>query len=351
MSALRRLRDLVRFERSFRDLNPYAVGIGSVLVIGAIVGFAFMVGLFHLLEDAYTVKAVFPDAAALRAGDEVKVAGVKSGRVTSIGADHRTGTVIVEMVVDRGVHLGPRPTAEIALETLLGTKHVKLGGPVIEPYFEDLPEAQRVIPLERTKTPFDIFELTRIGTRSIQATDTERLDTFINDLADITEGQHDTVARLVDGLTRVTAAVNEREAQLRSLLDRADELTALLAEKDRTLVALIDQSRTILSVLAERRDDLAAALGSGNAAVNEMARVLIENEAELQGIIDRLTPTLEMVDARQADLNRALAVVGPAQVLQSRTGAHGPWLDIYVRAMGPDVIGALEEAFAVLEGS
>src|SRR3712207_8216524 len=47
---------------------------------------------------------------------------------------------------------------------------------------DDLPKDERLIPIERTKSPFDIFELTRIGTRSIQATDNQALNTFINDL-------------------------------------------------------------------------------------------------------------------------------------------------------------------------
>src|SRR3712207_4090541 len=125
---------------------------------------------------------------------------------------------------------------------------------------DDLPKDERLIPIERTKSPFDIFELTRIGTRSIQATDNQALNTFINDLADITEGKHDSIERLVTGLDQVATALNEREAQLRSLLDEADELSATLAEKDQTLVALIDQSRAILQLLAERRQELQASL-------------------------------------------------------------------------------------------
>ena len=68
--------------KSFRDRNPYAVGIISMLVIGAITGLAFMVGLLHLLEDTYSMEGTFTDAAGLESGDDVKVAGVKVGRVS-----------------------------------------------------------------------------------------------------------------------------------------------------------------------------------------------------------------------------------------------------------------------------
>lgn len=336
---------------SFRDVNPYVVGLTSVLVIGVFVGLAFMVGLFHFFEDTYTIRAQFPDAAGMRSGDEVRVAGVNAGRVTGLEVDRANGLVEVTMVVNSGVEVSQDATAEIALGTLLGAKYVRLHGDGEGPFLEDLPEEERFIPLERTKSPFDIFELTRIGTRGIQQTDTESLNQFINQLADVTEGKHDSIERLVTGLDTVAGALNEREVQLRSLLDQADQLTATLAEKDETLVALIDQSRAILVLLAERREDLQASLRGGNAAVTELARLLTENETRLQEILDSLSPTLQLLSDRQSDLNGALAFAGPAQLLQARTGSHGPWADVYIRALGPDVVQVLEDALGDREGT
>ena len=51
--------------RSFRDRNPYAVGLVSLLILGAITGGAFMVGLLHLLERTYEMEGTFTDAAGL----------------------------------------------------------------------------------------------------------------------------------------------------------------------------------------------------------------------------------------------------------------------------------------------
>lgn len=330
--------------RSFRDMNPYAVGLVSVAVIGVLVGIGFLAGLLHLFEDTYTVRAVFPDAAGLRGGDEVRVAGVKAGRVSGMEVDRLRGNVVVTMEIDSGVDLGPETEAEIALATLLGSKYVRLSGDVREPYLETMQTEERTIPLERTKTPFDIFELTNVGTRVIEETHNDKLNLFINQLADVTDGRREGIAQLVRGLDEVTSAVNSREQQLRSLLADADRLTRLLAEKDRTLVALVDQSRGILRLLADRRSDLEAALAASGFAGQELGRLLSANEARLQSILDDLSPILALLDRRNAELNTTLAVVGPAQVLQARAGAHGPWIDIFVRSLGPDVVAVLEDA-------
>ena len=331
-------------KRSFRDMNPYVVGLVSVGIIGVFVGIAFLAGLLHLFEDTYTVKAVFTDASGLRGGDEVRVAGVKAGRVAGMEVEREKGQVVVTMEVDSSVELGPEPDAEIALGTLLGAKYVRLSGDVHEPFLHELDEDERVIPVERTQTPFDIFELTDAGTKVIEETDNEKLNLLINQLADVTEGRHDGVAKLVRGIDDVATAVNDREAELRSLLSEADRLTALLAEKDETLVALIDQSRTILQVLSSRRSDVELALRNGGQAAQELARLLSTNEGRLQSILDSLSPVLQTLDRRNAELNRTLAVVGPAQALQTRAGSHGPWADIFVRALGPDVFAVLEDA-------
>lgn len=341
--------------KSFRDRNPYAVGLVSVLVIGAITGMAFLVGLLHLLEDTYEMEGTFTDAAGLRSGDDVKLAGVKVGRVTGIHADREHGLVEVEWVVDQGVDIGEGAGADIALETLLGSKFIRITNATRgERTMADLPRSERVIPFEectgedrcqtRTTTPVDLFDLTRESTERIQATDNARLNQLIEQLATITEGKRGTITDLIQGVDQVSTAINERETELSALLDHADELAANLAEKDETLVQLIDSSRTILDFLVQRRDQLAAALGSGSDAVRALSTLIDTNQVQLDAILDDLHPTLAVVQDNMPDLNRTLAVAGPAFFGQSLAGTHGPWLDVYVASLGPDIIGTLEDA-------
>lgn len=324
--------------RSFLDRNPYLVGLFSVLAIGAATGFAFLVGIQHRLEKAYTVTAVFGDASGVRSGDDVRVAGIKAGRVAGVDADRRTGTVRVTLKVNDGVELADDATAEVALETLLGTKFVRLGGPVRAPYLHEVPESRRVIPIERTRTPFDVFELTKLATGTVQATDTEKLNRLITDLADITEGKHDQIRDLVDGIARVSDAVNTRDQQVSELLDRAQTLSATLAEKDQTLVGLIDQSQGILGFVERRQGDIAAGLRAGNSAVGHLAGVLHDTRTDLDAILTTLHPTLAIVERHQQDLDRALTWLGPGSLGLSQAVVHGPWADVYVRNIGPDVV-------------
>jgi phospholipid/cholesterol/gamma-HCH transport system substrate-binding protein len=319
-------------------MNPFLIGLISIFVIAVGTAAAFLVGIDHILEHAYPVRAVFSDAAGIRVGDDVRVAGVKSGRVTKVVADRRAGNVVVDMVVKNGVQLGADTHAEIALQTLLGTKFVRLSGPVVRPYLADVPSAQRTIPRERTKTPFDVFQLTKIGTRTIEQTDTAKLNEFIKQLADITEGKQQSIGQLLDGITQVSNALHERDQQLRDLFDKTDRLSGVLADKDKTLVSLIDQSQGILQFLQTRRGQISDSLGKGATAVDELARLIAANKANLDAILSDLHPTLDVVARHQTDINNALAFLGPGSLGLAKATSHGPWQDIYVRDLGPSLV-------------
>jgi phospholipid/cholesterol/gamma-HCH transport system substrate-binding protein len=327
--------------KSFRDRNPILIGVASMSVIAVFVAAAFAVGLLHVLEKTYTVTGVFKDAAGIRGGDVVRVAGVNAGRVVKVKADRVNGNVIIEFVVNQGVQLGPETRAEVALATLLGTKFLRLSGPVKEPYLEDMPKEKRVIPVERTKTPFDVFELTTVGTRSIQRTDTEKLNTLIKQLGTITEGKQETVRQLVDGIGRFSTALTDRDAQLRSLLDRAEQFSALLDEKDQTITGLIDQSQAVLDLVAARRGDIARGLRATNTAVGQLSGILSAHKSQVDLLLETLHPTIDILDRRQADLDRTLTWFGLGALGLAEASANGPWGDVYVRDIQLQLIGLI----------
>jgi phospholipid/cholesterol/gamma-HCH transport system substrate-binding protein len=327
-------------------MNPFAIGIGSVLVIGLFVGLAFAVGILHVFEKTYSMQGVFSDASGMRNGSDVRVAGIKAGRVTSVKADRNNGNVVIKWSMKKGVHLGPNTHAEVALQTLLGTKYLRLTGPVVKPYMEDLPKSRRVVPLENTKTPFDVFELTRIGTRSVQQTDTDKLNELIKDLANITEGKHDQLETLLNSVSDVTATINQREDQLRSLIDRLDALSNTLAEKDQTIVALLDQSQRILDLVEQRRNDIASQLENTNGAVGSLADLITTTRAQLNSILNVLHPVFDILDRRAGQVNNTLAWLGDGALNQAVIGRHGPWQDLFLGAVGPEVLTVLCEGIS-----
>jgi phospholipid/cholesterol/gamma-HCH transport system substrate-binding protein len=327
----------------------------------ALVGAALYAGVDHVFEHGYNVQAYFVDSGGIAGNDAVLVAGVSVGRVTKVAAVHQAalcsrrtpdpdflgvqgataGCVRVTLEVNNGVHLGPDTQAQIILETLLGARAVTLSGPATPPFLNTRPASARVISIDNTEIPFDIFSLFSRATTNINALDTNQLNALISELADVTQGKRAQITTLLTSVTQISDTLNARDAQVRELLDRAATLSQQLSAKDQILVNLIDASQGILLNLQQRRNDIAAGLNAANGAVAALNRVITANEATLNVILSDLDPTLGTVAAHETDINNLLADLGPGVNAMAISTSHGPWQDVYIKTIGFDVIGCI----------
>ena len=106
-----------------KERNPVAVAVAGLLLLALVAALAFNVERLPLVGDATTYSADFSEAAGLDTGDEVRIAGVKVGKVTEVSLDGAKVKVTFE-VGDAWV--GDRSTAAIAIKTLLGEKYLAL---------------------------------------------------------------------------------------------------------------------------------------------------------------------------------------------------------------------------------
>src|SRR5512139_3349896 len=171
--------------KSLRDVDQRLVAIVSVSVVTVALVVAAVIGQFKLLQGGYEMSGVFTDTAGMKDGDDVRVAGVKAGKVTSVRPDFDTGHIIITWKVDPGVDLGPDTRAEVQTATLLGGRYLKLTGPVAKPYMADLPGGRRKIPLERTSVPFTITDALEGATGITRSLDQKAIDKLLDETAKI----------------------------------------------------------------------------------------------------------------------------------------------------------------------
>lgn len=283
----------------FRDRNQIAVGVVSLVVIGAVTAAAFLVGTAGVLEHRYRLRAVFDRVGGLEVNADVRVAGVPVGSVTDVDPDFHRGHVVVELEVDEGVALGPETTAEVTAATLLGGYYVRLDGPVAEPHLGDLPpqDERRVIPLERTEGPTSLNRVLDDTTETVSAIDVDTANRLIEQMAGAADRNAEVLPQLVDDFATIATAIADRDAELRRLVGGAERLTATLAGRDEQLAVLVDTSDRLLAQLTARRDELTAILADGSAAVGRSAELLERHRAA----IDRLITDVGTISAGLGD--------------------------------------------------
>ena len=82
-------------------------------------------GRMELLgNDGYTLTARFTSVAGLRTGADVEIAGVRVGRVASIGLEQ--GQALVTLSMNKGVQLSRDTIASVKTSGLIGDKYVNL---------------------------------------------------------------------------------------------------------------------------------------------------------------------------------------------------------------------------------
>src|SRR3954454_20096978 len=108
----------------FRERNPVVIGAVSLAVIAAFVMAAFKAEDLPLIGGGDTYYAAFSESGGLKVNDEVRIAGVRVGKVESVAleGDH----VRVTFRVDTSSQFGVDTQAAIKVKTLLGAMYLAL---------------------------------------------------------------------------------------------------------------------------------------------------------------------------------------------------------------------------------
>jgi phospholipid/cholesterol/gamma-HCH transport system substrate-binding protein len=324
--------------RSFLERSPMLIGIIGILLIaiGSTLALLLSGGVF---ASTYSVTARFTDAAGIRPGDDVTVAGLDAGRVGAV--EISDGSVTMELKINSDVVMPADSRAEIVVETLLGKKSVDL---VAGRAGRELREGD-VISLDRTATPIEVTDLNDASVALLERSDAQALEDLMSEVTSITKGKEKQLGTLIDGLADVSLALEEKRSELSGLLRSMSTLATTFGENDRTLVSLIDRYDRVLGNLAARRDDLTVLLDETDTASHEVADLVTRNRSELDSTLSSLHQALEVVNDHQLDLAAGISyleqsVRGYSSVGYSQ-GVPNRWANIFVQSVGPVGVDAL----------
>ncbi|MEU7891265.1 MlaD family protein [Nonomuraea sp. NPDC049152] len=321
--------------KSFRDRNKIVVGLVSLAVLGSLFVGTFLVGTLGLFEGGYYMSGIFVDSGGLKTGNDVRVAGVRVGEVTEVRPDYSQGHVVVTWKVDDDVRLGRNTRADITLSNLLGGRYVKLTGPVAEPYIDELPEAQRTVPVERTGTPVLINDALKDATRLVDKLDTEAVDNLLTELGKVDLAKRGRVTRLLKNIGDLSDTISKSQPDLRKLLDNGTKIMDVLEKKDKQIGRLIDAIEIMLDELRARRAELRTLLGDGSALVSSTTKLIVEHEKSLVDTLENTSAITTKLTGSREKFNSVLGWAGPTFAGLATMGGQGPWIEAIATGLGP----------------
>jgi phospholipid/cholesterol/gamma-HCH transport system substrate-binding protein len=323
--------------KPFSSRNPTAIGaIGLVLII-VILWAAFNADSLPIIGGGTTYSAYFSEDAGLRVGDEIRIAGVKVGKVDSVSLDGNKVRVGFKV---KSAYIGNQSTASIRLKTLLGAKYMAINsvGSAAQP-------PAKTIPLSRTTSPFDVYPAFTELTKKIDTIDTTTLAQAFGTLSSAFQNTPKSVRTVLTGLSRLSDTIASRDQELRTLLSRANQVTGVLAARDTQLQKLFTDGGLLLDELNARRDAIHSLLLNTSTLSAQLEGLVSDNQKTIGPLLDQVHKLLTLLQDNQDSLDRGLALLGPFYRVFNNTIGNGRWFDNYICNFGASgVIGTLNLA-------
>jgi phospholipid/cholesterol/gamma-HCH transport system substrate-binding protein len=273
-------------------------------------------------EEPYRVRAIFDNAGFVIPGEDVKVAGVKVGKIDALDVTEDFRAVVV-LDIEDPAYQDFRSDAECMIrpQSLIGERYVECeptqkrspgaeAPPELERVQDGPGKGQRLLPVENTSKPVDLDLLNNITREPERA----RLSIILNELGTGVAGRGKELREVIrranpalKEIDRVLAILASENDTLQRLAVDGDTVLAPLARERRHVSSAIENSSEVAQATAERRADL-------EADIERLPRFLSELRPTMErlgALSDEMTPVLTDLGDVAPDINRLLLELGP----------------------------------------
>jgi phospholipid/cholesterol/gamma-HCH transport system substrate-binding protein len=288
------------------------------------------------IEQPYNAKALVPDSFNIVPNSDIRLQGVKIGRVRTVEPQGQISVVDFEIEKEDHQQLYRDATVRVRTKTLVGESYLEVNpgseksGKLESGAALPLEAAEEAVPLERILSTFD--PETRQEIRRNMEGLGEGLDGKGGDLnktfgamkpavasggrlMDVLEPQKRELAALVDNTGEVLEAFGERDAAFRGLVVDAKRTAEVVAERDERfresiaeLPATLDRARSSVATLASfstRATPTVRDLKTASIDLAPAIRDLEPSARTARTFFDELEPFLDRVDPLLDELKPA----------------------------------------------
>ena len=314
--------------KPFRERNPVVVGAVSLTAILLMILAAFKADELPLIGGGDVYYAAFSEAGGLRANDEVRIAGVRVGKVEKVelAGDH----VQVTFRLNRDADFGADTAAAIKVKTLLGAMFLAL-----EPAGGGQLSEGSEIPIERTSSPYDVVEAFAGLAERAGDIDTDRLAESMTVLADLTKNTPEEFQDALTGVSALSTNLASRNEQINTLLKNLSKVAGVLDDRDQDIVGLMKDGDVLFRALVARRQAVHNLLVSTSTLSKELTSLVKESRKDLKPALTHLDSVLGVLMKNQDNLDNSLRLMAPFYRVFANTLGNGPWFDTYIQNMPP----------------
>jgi len=217
------------------------------------------------------------DAASVRSGDDVRIAGITVGRVKDLSIE--SDRVKVRVAVDDDAFVGDQSQVEVRMLTIVGGYYVNLIS------LGDRPLGTKAIPLERVTMPYNLMRALADATKITEDVNPQPIRKSLDEIqAGLTGSNVETLATIIDAGNALTATMDRQRGQISEILNLSDEYIATLSQFKGKLEDLVSKLSILEQTLVLYGKGFAGALSGmgdiGDAFLEPFGRFWVNNRDE-----------------------------------------------------------------------
>ncbi|MFD5246447.1 MCE family protein [Amycolatopsis sp. NPDC058340] len=321
--------------KSFQKRNPIPIALVgiSVLLLGFIA--ALNSDDLPVIGGGTTYSADFSEASGLQEDNDVRVAGVKVGKVSEIKLDGDKVRISFKV---KDAWLGDKTSAAIKIKTVLGQKYLAL-----DPQGQRTLDPSATIPRERTASPFDVLDAFRGLSQTVDDIDTTQLAKSFDVITETFADTPADVKGALTGLSRLSDTIAKRDTQLSSLLANTRQVSQTLVDRDAEFQKLLADGNKLLGEVAKRKEAISALLDGSRNLATQLKGLVDDNDAQLDPVLAQLDQLTSMLQRNQDALGQGIARFAPFIRVFTNTIGNGRWFDNYICGLVLPSFGPINE--------
>ena len=307
------------------------IAVATAVAAAAIVLVIFGTGAGDDHKGQYKVRAIFNNAFTVIPGEDVKISGVKVGKIASLDVTPDNKAAVVLDITEPGFKdFRKDATCTIRPQSLIGERFVectptqpRADGDPVAPELQQIKsgagKGEFLLPSTNTIKPVDIDLVGNIMRLPYR----QRLSIIINELGTGLAANGDELRQAIRSADpalqetdKVLAILADQNKTLAELAKNGDEVLRPLARDKAKVADFVDKANTTAVASAQRRRDIEASIQKFPALLRQLKPTM----QRLSGLADQFTPVLN-------DLNAARGLTQD-QVLRERDAwlaTHPGW--------------------------
>jgi ABC-type transporter Mla subunit MlaD len=292
----------------------------ALLAAGVVVVLGTGAGNDH--QGDYRVRAIFGNAFTVIPGEDVKISGVKVGKISALDVTPDNKAAIVLDITEPGFKdFRKDATCTIRPQSLIGERFVECTptqpraegdppAPALQKIDQGPGTGQYLLPDSQTAKPIDLDLVNNIMRLPYR----QRLSIIVNELGTGLAANGDALRSAIreadpalQQTDRVLAILADQNRTLADLAKNGDAVLRPLARDKAKVADFIVQADTTAQASAQRRSDIEASLQKFPGFLKELKPTM----QRLGALSDQMTPVLTDLNAAAPEINNFIKQLGP----------------------------------------